>query len=360
MARFIKKISNTIGLEPGALVYVGEKKTEHVRISIIDYDQDKFTQKYIDNIEDCFLLRDTKTVSWINIDGIHDTALIEKIGNHFNIHHLFMADIVNTSQRPKFEDAENYMFLILKMLYFDEKENDIKCEQVSLIVGQNFVISFQETEGDVFDILRNRIKMAKGKIRKMGADYLVYSIIDALVDNYFVILEKVGENIESMEDDLINEPTPKSVQTIQDLKRDIIFLRKTIWPLREVINGLEKTESKLIKKTTAVYLRDIYNHTIQIIDTIESFRDTVSGTLDIYLSSVSNRMNEVMKVLTIIATIFIPLTFVAGIYGMNFNTAISPLNMPELNWRYGYVFAWIIMISIVVGMVTYFKRKKWF
>ena len=360
MTRLIKKISKTVGLAPGTLVHIGEKRVDSIRISVLDYDQDNFTEKDVKSVDDCSVLKDTKTVSWINVDGIHDTELIEKLGNYFGIHHLLLEDIVNTSQRPKLEDADTYLFIVLKMLYLDTKEDDIKSEQISLIVGPNFVISFQEKEGDVFEFLRDRIRTAKGKIRKMGADYLAYALIDAIVDNYFLILEKIGERIEKMENDLIKDPTPRNLQMIQDLKRDTIFLRKSIWPLREVINGLEKTESKLIKKTTLVYLRDVYDHTIQIIDTIESFRDIVSGTLDIYLSSVSNRMNEVMKVLTIIATIFIPITFVAGIYGMNFNTGKSPFNMPELNWPFGYIFAWAIMLSIVAGMVIYFKRKKWF
>lgn len=360
MARLIKRVSKTIGLAPGTLVHVGEKRVDDVRISVIDYDQNIFTEKNVKSVDACFPLKDTKTVSWINVDGIHKIELIEKLGTYFGVHHLLLADIVNTSQRPKFEDADTHMFIILKMLYFDEKEDDIKSEQISLIVGTNFVISFQEKEGDVFDPLRDRIRKEKGRVRKMGADYLAYALIDAVVDNYFVILEKMGDKIEGMENNLISDPCPSSLKTIQDLKRDTIFLRKSIWPIREVINGLEKTESKLIKKTTFIYLRDVYNHTIQIIDTVESFRDTVSGTLDIYLSSVSNRMNEVMKVLTIIATIFIPITFVAGIYGMNFNPESSPFNMPELNWPFGYIFAWAIMLLIVAGMILYFRRKKWF
>ncbi len=297
-------------------------------------------------------------MTWINIDGIHEVEIIEKIGSHFGFHPLMLEDIVNTGQRPKLEDSESYIFIVLKMLYFDEKAGEINAEQVSLIIGSNFVISFQEKEGDVFNHIRERIRSAKGRIRKTGADYLAYSLLDAIVDNYFLILEKSGERIGAMEEEVVANPTPPTLQIIHHLKRDIIFLRKSVWPLREVVNGLERSESKLIKKTTRIFLRDVYDHAIQVIDTIETFRDTISGMLDIYLSSVSNKMNEVMKVLTIIATIFIPLTFIAGIYGMNFNPEASAWNMPELNWRFGYFLSLVAMLTVGFVIVAYFKLKK--
>ncbi|MDH5684516.1 MAG: magnesium/cobalt transporter CorA [candidate division WOR-3 bacterium] len=350
-AKSIKRISRKAGLPPGTLVHIGERKAEQVKITIIDYDESQVQEKIAEKIEECFPFKDKPTVTWINIDGIHKVEVIEKIGNCFNLHPLILEDILNTGQRPKIEDFGEHIFLVLKMLYYLEKE--ITIEQVSLILGPNFVISFQEREGDVFNNIRERIRNNKGRIRKMGADYLAYSLLDAIVDGYFVILEKVGEEIEDIEEKLIKNPTPKTVQIIHNLKREMISLRKSVWPLREVVGVLERGESSLIKKTTGVYLRDVYDHTIQVIDTIETYRDMISGMLDIYLSSISNRMNEVMKILTIIATIFIPLTFIAGIYGMNFRF------MPELGWRLGYPAVLFIMVIIGIVMLFYFRRKKW-
>ena len=359
MSRFIKKLSKTVGLVPGSLVYVGDEPKAKPKITIIDYKQDHFQEKEVKSVEDCFPFKDSPTVTWINIDGIHDTDVIKRIGDHFEIHHLILEDIVNTAQRPKFEEFDKFIFVVLKMLYYNKDENEIQAEQVSLILASNCVISFQEKEGDVFNALRERIRNGKGRIRKSGPDYLAYSLLDSIVDSYFLILEKLGEKIESMEDELIANPTPKNLQVIQHLKSDMIFLRKSVWPLREIISSLQRTESELINESTAIYTRDLYDHTIQVIDNIESLRDMVSGMLDIYMSSISNRMNEVMKTLTIIATIFIPITFVAGIYGMNFNSEASFFNMPELNWKFGYIFIWIIMGSMALSMLVYFKRKKW-
>jgi len=251
------------------------------------------------------------------------------------------------------EDFNDYLFIVLKMLSYDEEENETKTEQVSLILSSKFVLSFQESEGDVFDPVRERIRSDRGRIRKMGVDYLAYSLIDAIVDNYFMVLEKIGERIENIEDEMVKNPTPEVLQTIHRLKRELIFLRKSVWPLREVISRLERWESPLIDKSIDIYLRDVYDHTIQVIDALETFRDMLSGMLDIYLSSVSNRMNEVMKVLTIIATIFIPLTLVAGIYGMNFKY------MPELESPWGYPMVYTIMLTVSAVMLIYFRRKKW-
>jgi magnesium transporter len=359
MSFLFKKLSKTAGHIPGELVYVGDKEKEKTKITIIDYDKDGLRQKTAERIEEVFPFKDTPTVTWINIDGLHDTGVIQKIGDHFGMHPLTLEDVANTGQRPKYEDFEKYIFIVLKMFMLEEDKNDIVSEQVSLILGHNVVISIQEKQGDVFEPIRERIRGAKGRIRKMGADYLAYSLLDTVVDNYFSILEKIGDQIEGVEEALTINPSTQTLQAIHALKRNIIFLRKSVWPLREVAAGLERGESKLISKGVHIFLRDLYDHTIQVIDTIEIFRDMVSGTLDIYLSSVSNRMNEVMKVLTIIATIFIPLTFVAGIYGMNFNPEVSAWNMPELNWRYGYFFSLGVMLLILLGMLVYFKRKKW-
>ncbi|MDY6958706.1 MAG: magnesium/cobalt transporter CorA [Halobacteriota archaeon] len=349
----VTKRSNKVGLPPGTLVHVGEKRVEKVKITIIDYDKEQFQEEEVEQVEECFPFKDEPTVTWINIDGIHDVEIIEKIGKHFGIHPLILEDILNTAHRPKMEDLGDYIFIVLKMLYYDGKEKEIKTEQVSLILGKQFVISFQERKGDVFDPIRDRIRNSKGRIRKMGGDYLAYALLDAIVDNYFIILEKIGEEIESLEEELVGSPGPETLHLIHGLKREMIFLRKSVWPLREVISTMERGESSLINESTGIYLKDVYDHTIQVIDTIETFRDVISGMLDTYLSVVSNKMNEVMKVLTIIATIFIPLTFIAGIYGMNFEY------MPELGWYWGYFTVWFVMAIVAVLMVYYFRRKGW-
>ncbi len=353
MDKFTKRASKKAGLSPGTLIHLGEKKTGKVRISIMDYNESQFEEKEVEKVEECFPFRDKPTLTWINIDGIHNVEVIEKIGKHFALHPLILEDILNTGQRPKMEDFEDYIFIVMKMIYYDEERKEMISEQVSLILGPNFVISFQEKKGDIFDPIRERIRNGKGRIRKMGVDYLAYILVDSIVDYYFFILEKIGERIEFMEEELVTNPKRETLQAIHNLKREMIFLRKSVWPLRELISGLQRTENPLIKDTTTIYLRDVYDHTIQVIDTIESFRDMVSGMLDTYLSSISNRMNEVMKVLTIIATIFIPLTFLAGIYGMNFRF------MPELNYRWAYPGVWLVMAAVVITMFAYFKRKKW-
>ncbi len=349
----VQKRSKKAGLPPGTLVHIGEKKVESVRTTVIDYDEQAVEEKQVTAIEECFPFKATPTVTWINIDGLHDITVVEKIGKAFDLHPLILEDVLSTRQRPKFEDYDKHVFIVVKMLTYSDETQTIDTEQVSLILGPNFVISFQERVGDVFDQIRDRIRNAKGRIRKTGADYLAYCLIDAIVDSYFGILEKTGEKIEALEEELISYPDEKTLHQIHALKREMIELRRSVWPLRELISGLQRSESPLLAETTSVYLRDVYDHTIQIIDAIESFRDMVSGMLDIYLSSLSNRMNAVMKVLTIIATMFIPLTFVAGIYGMNFEI------MPELKWRYGYAAVWGVMLVMAGGMLVYFRRKKW-
>jgi magnesium transporter len=353
MSRLMKNVSKKMGLSPGTLMFVGKKKTEKPRISIIDYDSAKLSEKEAKKIDECFPFKDTPTVTWLNIDGLHDTDLIDKIGKHYDIHPLVLEDILNTGQRPKIEVFDDYLFIVLKMLSFDEVEFRITSEQVSLIMGKNFVISFQEQPGDLFDPLRDRIRTGKGKIRKMNSDYLTYALLDIVIDYYFNILEKVGEKIEDFESALMSEPKPDTLNEIYRLKREVLFLRKSVWPLREAVNKLERSESSLIHKKTKPYLRDVYDHTIQIIDAIETSRDLLSGMLDLYLSSVSNKMNEVMKVLTIFAAIFIPLTFIAGIYGTNFEF------IPELKWQYGYFAMWTVMIITTIGLLIFFRKKKW-
>lgn len=353
MPKFIKKRSKKAGLPPGTLIHIGERKTEKIKITIMNYDETQFQVKETETLEECYPFKDRPTIAWINIDGIHEIETLEKLGDCFNLHPLTLEDILNTDQRPKIEDFGEYIFIVLKMLYHDNNNSEILTEQISLVLGQNFVISFQEREGDIFNSVRERIRSGKGRIRKMGADYLVYSLLDSIIDNYFIILEKLGEKIELLEEKLISHPVPETLNSMHKLKREMIFLRRSVWPLREVIVGLERGESSLIKGSTRIYLRDVYDHTIQVIDTIETFRDILSGMLDIYLSSVSNRMNAIMKVLTIIATIFMPLTFIAGIYGMNFKY------MPELEWRLGYPVILLTMVSIGILMLVFFRRKKW-
>jgi len=353
LPKLVKKKSKKAGLPPGTLVHIGKKRMEKVKITIIDYDEEHLQEKDAKSIKECFPYKDKPTVTWINVDGLHEIKVIEEIGKHFNLHPLILEDIVDTDQRPKIKDFKDYIFIILKMLYYDKKDNEIQVEQVSLILGKNYVISFQEREGDVFNSIRERIRNNIGRIRKAGADYLIYVLIDAIVDNYFIIIEKLGEKIENLEDKMISRPKPANLRVIHKLRRDLIFLRKSVWPLREVISILERGESPLILESTNVYLRDVYGHTIQVMDTVETLRDIISGMLDIYLSSVSNRMNEIMKMLTIIATIFIPLTFITGIYGMNFQ------NMPEIKWVWGYPIVLLGMLIIGIVMVIYFKRKKW-
>ncbi|PIV20793.1 MAG: magnesium and cobalt transport protein CorA [Deltaproteobacteria bacterium CG03_land_8_20_14_0_80_45_14] len=353
MPKPIKKRSKKAGLPPGTLVHIGEKKAETPKITIMDYDEAHFQEKETKTIEECLLFKDKPTVTWINIDGLHQVEILERLGECYGLHPLVLEDILNTDQRPKMEDYGEYLFIVLRMLNYNDKSSEIEAEQISLILGTNFVLSFQEKEGDTFNPIRERIRNSKGRIRRMGADYLSYSLLDSIVDNYFIILEKLGEKIEFLEDELVTRPTPETLQIIHHLKREMIYLRKAVWPLREVIGSLERGEPPLVKETIRVYLRDVYDHTIQVIDTIETFRDMVSGMLDIYLSSISNRLNAVMKVLTIIATIFMPLTFLAGIYGMNFKY------MPELEWRWSYPVVWLIMVGIGVSMLLYFRKKKW-
>jgi magnesium transporter len=353
MARFIKKRSQTIGLPPGSLIHIGEKKIGKVKIKIIDYNLSSFQEKEAKTVEECFPFKDKNTVTWINVDGVHQLDIIQKLGTCFGLHPLVLEDVVNTGQRPKIEDFETYLFIVVKMLNYSDKDNEIKAEQISLIFGKNFVISFQESEGDVFDPIRERIRNNKSRIRKVGTDYLAYSLLDAIVDNYFSILEKIGEQIEALEEEVVVNPVPEILQSIYDLKREMIFLRKSLWPLREVVSGLQRGESTLIQKSTHIYLRDMYDHIIQVMDAVETFRDMTSGMLDIYMSSVSNKMNEVMKVLTIFAAIFIPLTFIAGIYGMNFHY------MPELSIPWAYPMVWIVIILVSVSFIAYFKHKQW-
>lgn len=345
----------TIGHLPGTLVSdPHEREPAPVTITFLSYGPaGLFVERQSSRFDVDMNFVDTPGVAWLDVDGVHRPEILETIGEHAGLHPLVLEDIQNIYQPPKVEDFDDYIYFVLKMLSWDDNAQQLMAESMSLILGQGYVLSFKEDPGDIFENVRQRLRNGRGRILKTGADYLAYSLIDQVVDNYFLVLENLAEQIEDLEDELVTGPDISTLQAIHNLKRELIFLRKSVWPLREVVTRLERGESHLFQPETQAYLRDVYDHTIHVIETIESFRDMVSGMLDIYLSSVSNRMNEVMKVLTIIATIFIPLTFIVGVYGMNF------AYMPELQWRWGYFATWGIMGIIFVGMIIFFKYKKW-
>lgn len=342
-----------VGMPPGTLVHIGNLRSEKIKISMLCYSEENWTEQQFSTVDELLSHECSADVNWIHISGIHNITIIEKIGNKFNIHPLVMEDIVNTDQRPKLDENKDYVYIVLKMINYLEQNNNIEFEQISMIVGNNYMLSFQENDNNAFQLIRDRIKKVNGKIRAKGVDYLAYALIDCIVDYYYVALEYLGEKIELLDDDLMLDPGPNVLKQIHTLKTEMLFVRKAIWPLREIINALARGDSVLFHHDTLIYLRDVYDHVIQVIDTIEMYRDMVTGMFDIYISSVSYKLNEVMKVLTIIATIFIPLTFIVGLYGMNFKY------MPELEWEWGYpaVLAFMAIISIV--MIMYFRKKKW-
>ncbi len=345
--------TKTAGLPPGQLVHLGEKVTDKSVVEFISYDKKDFEQHTSENPADIFVKLDPKRVNWLNIDGLHNIELVKSTGEQFDIHPLVLEDILNPDQRPKVEDYENYLFFTIKTLN-SLKPDLIEYEQMSFVLGKDFLISYQEKEGDLFDGLRTRLKTDPGsKARHRDVDYLFYRLIDTIVDSYYLIIENLGERIELLEDEVYENPSKKTLQQIQGLKKELIFLRKSIYPLREAISKISKEEYDFISKETVRFFSDVYDHTIHIIETFETYRDLTTGLMDMYMTSISNKMNEVMKVLTIIATIFIPLTFIAGIYGMNFE------NMPELRTENGYFYALGAMGVIFVGMLAYFKNKNW-
>ncbi len=354
MPRFIKRASKKAGMPPGSLVHVGEKKQEHTRISVMDYEGDRFREQHPDDVETVFPLREAPATSWINIDGVHDMAVIEKLGQHFLIHPLTLEDTVNTAQRPKIEEFEDYIYVVFKMLQYDEAAAKVQTEQVSLVLGQHFLISFQEAEGDVFEAVRERLRKGGGRLRRSGSDYLAYALVDSVVDQYFTVLEHLGEKVEALEERLyapVDVANP--LNEIFRLKQEMIYLRKQLWPLRETLSRFQKTDNALVQDQTRVFFADVYDHLVQGIEVVESLRDVLSGLQDLCISLNGHRMNEIMKVLTIIATLFIPITFVAGIYGMNFEF------MPELQWRWGYFAVWGLFIAITAGLLVYFRRRRW-
>jgi magnesium transporter len=359
MDRTVHRVSRKAGFQPGCVVYVGRERTEKVSLDVIDYDESHFEERRVSAVEECFPFRDTATVTWINVNGIHDPELVEQLGLHYGVHPLMLEDIVNSRQRPKFNEAADYILVVLKIIYADRKGGELIAEQVSVLFGLNWLITFQEPEGDVFGSVRERLRKTVPRGRFLSADYLAHALIDAVVDHYFVILEDIGDQIERLEDDIADHPRPESLGTIRELKMKLLVLRRAVWPLREVIGGLERTDSKLVRSTTMPYLRDVYEHTVNVIDTVEIYRDMIAGLLDLYHTAVSNRLNEIMKVLTVIATIFIPLGFLAGVYGMNFDPQAGPFNMPELGWPFGYVMFWGMALATAGGLLWFFRRRHW-
>lgn len=344
--------TKTVNQIPGTMTYVGRKETAQTRLDVIDYNQDSYERFSSTTTQDAFRFVDEDKVTWFNIDGLSNVGEIQKLGEHYELHPLVMEDIVNTGQRPKIEEYPDYLFIVAKMLYY--RDGNIENEHISMIVGKNYLLTFQESEVDVFDPVRERLESAKGRIRSRSADYLMFALLDSVIDNYFLVIDDMSDRIETLEASLfINKPNDNITHEIQELKQTILRIRRSVFPLREVVSRLEKMENGLIKSNTINYIRDLHDHILQITENIEIYREMIWGLMDLYMTTISNRMNEVMKVLTIMASIFIPLTFIAGIYGMNFEY------MPELEWKYSYFVLWGVMIVVFLFMLYYFKRKKW-
>ncbi|MEM5564776.1 magnesium/cobalt transporter CorA [Psychroserpens sp. AS72] len=349
-----KKSYKASNLPPGTIAYKGKKQSTKTNIEIVNYSKEKYTVLNTGAVEEAFNFKGNAHVTWININGLNNVVDIETLGLHYNLHPLTLEDIVNTGQRPKLEEFENYMFVVFKMLFI-KNDDEIHYEHLSLIIGEDYVLTFQEADGDVFDDLRERLKSAKGRIRSQGSDYLMYTILDAIVDNYFTVIEVLGDKVEDLEGLLFqsNDADDRTPGQIQLLKQEILKMRRSIYPLREVISRMEKTDCAFIEEKTHSYLRDLYDHIIQVSETVDLYREMIWSLMDMYMTIISNKMNEIMKVLTIIATIFIPLTFIAGIYGMNFK------NMPELDSENGYYILIGTMFIIFIFMIIYFRRKRW-
>ncbi len=352
-ARLFKAYTQKIGMPPGTLVYIGEERTDPVRITVIDYDETYFHEDEVQTIQECMHFKSADTVTWIHIAGIHNPEIIEEIGEHFGVNSLVLEDLMSPTQLPKIESYEDYVFIILKSLNHDAETSSVFREQIGLIIGENFVVSLQENSGELFTSVQNRLRNAQGRIRQMRANYLAYALIDVIVDHYFIVLEQLNDAIESVEEETITNPTSEVLGKINNLRRELLVLRRPIHPLRDVVDEVLADEIPLLPQETHLYFRDVYDHLNQVIHTLETLRSAASDLFDTYTSAVSHRMNEVMKVLTIVATFFIPMTFLAGIYGMNFKF------MPELDSRWGYPAVLLVMVVIGISMFTYFKLKKW-
>jgi magnesium transporter len=353
MARFLKKRDRGIGLSPASLVFIGEEKMARPRLRVIDFTLDRLEERDIESLDDAARYRDTGSVTWINIDGLQDLALMGRVRETFGLHPLMMEDILNTGQRPKLDDFDDYLFVALKMLRYDAAEERVTGEQLSLVMGQGLVLTFQERTGDVFDPVRERIRNGKGRVRGAGADYLTYALLDTVVENYISTIEILGERIEEVEDAVLDDPGPEIVERIGDFKRETNYFRKVVRPAREAIIQLAKLDSDLIDDATTPFLKDLQDLATQASEAVDTYREMLSDQMTLYHSMVSNRMNEIMKVLTIFAAIFIPLTFIAGIYGTNFD------HLPELHFRYSYLIFWVVIIVVAGIMLRYFRRKGW-
>lgn len=341
------------GLPPGSLVHIGKERTEEITIELLDYNVDQASKSQITDVSELQHCLKTDSVSWVNVNGVHNPELVASIGKIYGIHDLVLEDVLNTEHHPKVEPFDDYVFFTMKMISYNEKKS-LEREQLSIIFSKAFVLCFQEKKGDVFDPLRERILKSSGIIRKKGNDYLVYRLIDTVVDNYFFIVEEIEERLELLEEDIIANTEVDHTLEIQRLKREILALKRALLPLRDAVSSLEKGFSDIIETENDKYFHDVYDHLVQIQESLESNREVLSSLMDLQLANMSNRMNEVMRVLTVIATIFIPLTFIAGIYGMNFSY------MPELQWKYGYAGVWGIMLLMLATMLLFFRRKKWF
>lgn len=348
------RVSKKIGLPPGSLVYLGEKKVEKVKITLTEYDEKGYKTYELDSAEEIEPFTDTPQVTWVNVCGLHETDFLKEIGEKFKIHPLVLEDILNTDTRPKIEITDDYLFIVMKLFIYNVEHKIFEPEQVSFILGRSFIFSFVEKGDEIFNPVRDRISSQLGKIRKRGSDYLLYALMDIVIDYYFLALEKIEERIELLDDEVISDPDKSQAEKIYNLKNLLLMLRRSVMPMREIVNQLIKDEGDLLEESIEPYLRDLYDHVIHINETLEVQREITTGLMETYLSMMSNKMNEVMKVLTVIATIFIPLTFIVGIYGMNFHY------MPELEWPWAYFAVWGVMIAVVIVMILYFKRKDWF
>ncbi len=356
---YIDYFYDTPGSAPGTLNI--ESGATLPTIVLIDYNHTHATRIQIDTPEAITPYLDSQSVSWVDVQGLGSEDILQRLGNVFHLHPLVLEDVVNVPQRPKIEDYEDQLVIVTRMVMLREGTQGFASEQVSLVLGKYYLLTVQEEpEYDCFNPVRQRIRANKGSIRGEGADYLAYALLDALIDGFFPVLEVYGERIEALEDEVVANPTRQTLEKIHQIRRELLSLRRSIWPQRDAINTLIRDSSDLISRDVQIYLRDCYDHVVQLLDMVETYRELASSLMDVYLSSVSNKMNEVMKTLTVISTIFIPLTFVAGVYGMNFNPEASPFNMPELNWYWGYPAAWAVMVAIAAGLIYFFWRRGWF